>query len=150
MSVCKVVVLLIKPIAFLPLSLPSPSYLLKLPISKFISLIPCGSICKMLETFEVWSLLIHKYIAVRKLELNSKGLLKCCLNSKGLCLKNKGLGNRCLVLESSAKLEIRQFHVVVVQRRRRDVPKKTCCTYKVVGFNLLVLGSVYVEVGDPR
>ena len=29
-------------------------------------------------------------------------------------------------------------------------PQKTCCTYKVVGFNLLVLGPVQVEVGDPR
>ena len=31
---CKVVVLLIKPIAFLPFSLPSPTSLLKLPVLK--------------------------------------------------------------------------------------------------------------------
>ena len=46
------------------------------------------------------------------LELNSKGLYQ--LNSKGLCF----------VFPSSTKREFRHFHVVVGQRRQRNVQKK--------------------------
>ena len=58
------------------------------------------------------------------LELNSKRLYQ----SSG-----KEKESRCLVFTSSTKREIRQFHVVVVQRRQRNVQKsmmhvQSCCT----------------------
>ena len=49
------------------------------------------------------------------LEWNAKGLYK----SSG-----KEKENRCLVFPSSAKREIRHFHVVVVQRRQRIAQKR--------------------------
>ena len=55
------------------------------------------------------------------------------LNSKGLYLKSlKEKENRCLVFTSSRKREIKKFHVVVVQRRQRNVQKsvmhvQSCC-----------------------
>ena len=57
------------------------------------------------------------------LELNSKRLYQ----SSG-----KENESRCLVFTSSTKREIRQFHVVVVQRRQRNVQKsvmhvQSCC-----------------------
>ena len=48
------------------------------------------------------------------LELNSKGLYQSSRNEKESC---------CLVWPSSTKREIMQFHVVVVQRRLRNVQK---------------------------
>ena len=57
------------------------------------------------------------------LELNSKGLYQSSGKEKESC---------CLVFPSSTKREIRQFHVVVVQRRQRNVQKsvmhvQSCC-----------------------
>ena len=57
------------------------------------------------------------------LELNSKGLHQSSGKEKESC---------CLLFPSSTKREIRQFHVVVVQRRQRNVQKsvmhvQTCC-----------------------
>ena len=57
------------------------------------------------------------------LELNSKGLYQSSGKEKESC---------CLLLPSSTKREIRQFHVVVVQRRQRNVQKsvmhvQSCC-----------------------
>ena len=55
------------------------------------------------------------------------------LNSKGLYQSSgKEKESRCLVFTFSTKREIRQFHVVVVQRRRRNVQKsvmhvQSCC-----------------------
>ena len=57
------------------------------------------------------------------LELNSKGQHQSSGKEKESC---------CLVFPSSTKREIRQFHVVVVQRRQRNVQKsvmhvQSCC-----------------------
>ena len=54
---------------------------------------------------------------------NSKGLYQSSRKEKGSC---------CLVFLSSKKREIRHFHVVVVQRRQRNVQKsvmhvQSCC-----------------------
>ena len=48
------------------------------------------------------------------LELNSKGLHQSSGKEKETC---------CLLFPFSTKREIRQFHVVVVQRRQRNVQK---------------------------
>ena len=63
-------------------------------VSKFIALIPCCSIC------QIWG----QFLA---------------MNSKGLYLAE----NSCLEFTSSRKREIRHFHVVVVQRRERNLHK---------------------------
>ena len=65
------------------------------------------------------------------LELNSKGLHQSSEKEKESC---------CLLFPSSTKREIRQFHVVVVQRRQRNVQKsvmhaQSCC---FVNVNLLL------------
>ena len=70
------------------------------------------------------------------LELNSKGLYQSSGKEKESC---------CLVLPSSTKLEMRHFHVVVVQRRLRNVQKsvmrvQSCC------FAVLVAVAVAVAV----
>ena len=57
------------------------------------------------------------------MELNSKGLHQSSGKEKESC---------CLVFPSSTKREIRQFHVVVVQRQKRNVQKsvmhvQSCC-----------------------
>ena len=49
------------------------------------------------------------------LELNSKGLYQSSGKEKESC---------CLVFPSSTKREFRHFHVVVGQRRQRNVQKK--------------------------
>ena len=64
-------------------------------------------------------------------ELNSKGLYQSSGKEKESC---------CLVFPSSTKHEIRHFHVVVVQRRLRNVQKslihvQTCC---FANLNLLL------------
>ena len=55
-------------------------------------------------------------------------------------VRQKGKVNRCLVFMSSTKREIRHFHVVVVQRRLRNVQKsvmhvQSCC---FANLNLLL------------
>ena len=65
------------------------------------------------------------------LELNSKGLYQSSGKEKESC---------CLVFPSSTKREMRHFHVVVVQRRLRNVQKSTmqmlsCC---FANINLLL------------
>ena len=65
------------------------------------------------------------------LELNSKGLYQSSGKEKESC---------CLLFPSSTKREIRQFHVVVVQRRQRNVQKsvmhvQSCC---FANLNLLL------------
>ena len=65
------------------------------------------------------------------LELNSKGLHQSSGKEKESC---------CLLFPSSTKREIRQFHVVVVQRRQRNVQKsvmhvQSCC---FANLNLLL------------
>ena len=84
--------------------------------SSFIALIPSRLIRQMLANF---------------LELNSKGLYDCSRKEKESC---------CLVFPSSTKREIRHFHVVVVQRRLRNVQKRlmhvwSCC---FANINLLL------------
>ena len=73
-----------------------------------IALIPSRLIRQMLANF---------------LELKSKGLYQSSGKEKESC---------CLVLPSSTKREIRHFHLVVVQRRQRNVQKnvmqvQSCC-----------------------
>ena len=62
------------------------------------------------------SRLIHQMLA-NVLELNSKGLYQSSGKEKESC---------CLVFLSSTKREIRHFHVVVVQRRPRNVQNAWC------------------------
>jgi len=50
------------------------------------------------------------------------------LNSKGLCRRSrKETESRCLVF-TSCQREIRHFHVIFMQKRQRNVQKKTWCT----------------------
>ena len=65
------------------------------------------------------------------LELSSRGLYQSSGKEKESC---------CLVFPSSTKREIRHFHVVVVQRRQRNVQKsvmhvQSCC---FANLNLLL------------
>ena len=54
------------------------------------------------------------------------------LNSEGLYRRSrKEKESRCLVF-TSCQREIRHFHVIVMQKRQRNVPKKTWCTCKFV------------------
>ena len=78
------------------------------------------------------------------LELNSKRLYQ----SSG-----KEKESRCLVFTSSTKREIRHFHVVVVQRRQRNVQKKRdarakllfCQSQKPIAFcRLFVVVAIVV------
>ena len=60
------------------------------------------------------------------LEMNSKGLHQSSGKEKESC---------CLLFPSSTKREIRQFHVVVVQRRQRNVRAKVLfCLSKNFAF----------------
>ena len=68
-----------------------------LQIFIFIALISTRSICQMLAKFS--------------------GIKDC------IQVREKGKVNRCLVFMSSTKREIRHFHVVVLQRRQRNVQK---------------------------
>ena len=66
------------------------------------------------------------------MELNSKGLYQSSGKEKDCC---------CLVFPSSTKREITHFHVLVVQRRQRNVQKsvmhvQSCC---FVNLNLLLV-----------
>ena len=75
--------------------------------------------------------------SIRLFELNSKGLYQ----SSG-----KETEGRFPVSTSSTKREIRQFHVVVVQRRQRNVQKsvlhvQNCLLIKPIGFLRLSLPS---------
>ena len=77
--------------------------------SNFMALIPSRLIRQMLS---------------KGLDLNSKGLYQSSGKEKESC---------CLVFPFSTKREIKQFHVVVVRRRQRNV-QKAWCTCKVVGL----------------
>ena len=57
------------------------------------------------------------------LELNSKGLYQSSGKEKESC---------CLVFPSSTKREIRHFHVVVVQRRLKEMYGKEWCACRIV------------------
>ena len=127
---CKVVVLLIEPF-FFTFSLPSASLDLKVPIRKLkqqrrrrlrkrhlkseFVLIPPRLIRQMLANF---------------LELNSKRQYR----SSG-----KEKQSRRLVFTSSTKREIRQFHVVVVQWRQRNVQKSVMHVQSCFFANLNLL-----------
>ena len=72
----------------------------------------------------------------------------------GLLLKNcmevaekKKKKSRCFVFTSSTKREVRHFHLVscACKVTAKKYTKKAGCTCKVV-----ILGPVYMEVGDPR
>ena len=62
------------------------------------------------------------------------------LNSKGLYFRQKKKKvARCLVSTSSTKREIRHFHVVVEQRRQRNVQKsvmyvQSCCQFAYLTY----------------
>ena len=75
------------------------------------------------------------------------------LNSKGLRYQSSGKEKEscCLVFPSSTKREIRQFHVVVVQRRQRNVQKsvmhvQSCCFANQTYCFFAVLVAVAVVV----
>ena len=75
------------------------------------------------------------------LELNSKGLYQSSGKEKESC---------CLVLPSSTKLEMRHFHVVVVQRRLRNVQKnvmqvQSCCFANLALLLFAVVIAVAVD-----
>ena len=76
------------------------------------------------------------------LEFNSKGLYQSSGKEKESC---------CLVFPSSTKREIRHFHVVVVQRRLRNVQKslmevQSCCFANLIYCLFAVLVAVAVVV----
>ena len=52
------------------------------------------------------------------------------LNSKGLYLSSKKQNeNRCVEFTPSIKRQLRKFHVVVVQRRQRNMHKSVIFSY---------------------
>ena len=79
------------------------------------------------------------------LDLNSKGLHQVSLSS------GKQRESCRLLFPSSTKREIRQFHVVVMQRRQRNVQKKvmhvlSCCFANLNLLLFCVLVAVAVVV----
>ena len=71
---------------------------------------------------------------IRQMLANFSGIKDCTQ------VREKGKDNRCLVFMSPTKREIRHFHVVVVQRRLRNVQKsvmhvQSCC---FANLNLLL------------
>ena len=76
------------------------------------------------------------------LELNSEGLYQSSGKEKESC---------CLVFPSSTKREIRHFHVVVVQRRLRNVQKslmhvQSCCFVNLIYSLFAVLVAFAIVV----
>ena len=75
-----------------------------------------------------------------------------CMNSKGLYQSSgKEKGSCCLVFPSSTKREFRHFHVVVVQRKWRNVQKsvmhvQSCCFAYLNLLLFAVLAAVAVFV----
>ena len=74
--------------------------------------------------------------------MNSKGLFQSSGNEEENC---------CFVFPSSTKREIRHFHVVVVQRRQRNVQKsvmhvQSCCFANQTRCFFAVLVAVAVVV----
>ena len=81
---------------------------------------------------QTWSHLFHlvKFVKCWQsfLQLNSNGLHQSSGKEKERC---------CFLFPSSTKREIRQFRVVVVQRRQRNVQKnvmhvQSCCSFAVL------------------
>ena len=75
------------------------------------------------------------------------------LNSKGLRYQSSGKEKEscCLVFPSSTKRELKRFHVVVVRRRQRNVPKsvmrvESCSFANQTYFFFAVLVAVAVVV----
>ena len=72
-------------------------------------------------------------------------------NCKILQSSGKEGESRCLVFTSSSKREIRHFHVVVVQRRQRNVQKgvmhvQSCCFANLNQLLFAVLVAVALVV----
>ena len=88
--------------------------------------------------FKLYRALFHLVYFVKCwqifLELNAKGLYQSSEKEKESC---------CLVFLSSTKREIRQFHVVVVLRRQRNVHVQSCC---FANLNLLLFFAVLIAV----
>ena len=85
----------------------------------------------MLAALNFMTLSLSRLIRQMSEKLNSKGLYQSSGKEKESC---------CLVFPSSTKREIRHFHVVVVQRRLRNVQKsvmhvQSCC---FANLNLLL------------
>ena len=70
------------------------------------------------------------------------------LNSKGLSKFRKRKESCCLVFPSSTKREFRHFHVVVGQRRQRNV-QKSCCFANQTHCFFAVLVAVRVVAALP-
>ena len=124
---CRVVVLLIKPIAFLMFSLPSPSSWPKLPLASTTATAVKTSLLKWIPVFQTLSRLFQFAVNGKcrqiSLELISWGPHSSLEREKEI---------RRPLFMSSIKLAIRHFHVVVVQGRWRNVQKsvmhvQSCC-----------------------
>ena len=87
----------------------------------------------MLAALNFMTLILSRLI--RQMPVNFFGV-----DSKGLCQSSgKEKESCCLVFPSSTKREIRHFHVVVVQRRQRNVQKSVMHVQNCGVANLNVL-----------
>ena len=107
--------------------MPSRSWILKSLIGEFTQRRGQRKRHKLnlhcLRLNRAYSILFNSSMLANVLKLNSKGLHQSSGKEKESC---------CLLFPSSTKREIRQFHVVVVQRRQRNVQKsvmhvQSCC-----------------------
>ena len=57
--------------------------------------------------------------------------------------------NGCLVFSSSTTREIRHFHVVVVQRRLRNVPKRRDAGAKLLFYQFRPIGFLPFSLPSP-
>ena len=76
------------------------------------------------------------------LELNSKGLYQSSRKEKQ---------DYCFVLPSSTKREIRRFHIVVVQRRQRNIIQKSVmhvqsCYFANLNFKLFCQSNFHANI----
>ena len=74
------------------------------------------------------------------MELYSKGLYQSSGKEKENC---------CFVFPSATKREIRHFHVVVVQRRQRNVQKKRDARAKLLFCQSKPIGFLFRYFYDP-
>ena len=70
------------------------------------------------------------------------------LNSKGLYQRSGEEKESCLLFPSLTKREIRHFHVVVVQRRQRNVQKSVMHVQSCCFANLKVMLNEAIRKND--
>ena len=131
---CKVVVLLIKPIVFFLRSRCRPRrWILKSLLSEVALLQSLSPLFHLVQFVKCWQFF---------LELSFKRLYR---------RSEKEKESRCLVFTCSTKREIRHIHVVVLQRRQRNVQKRvmhvqSSCFAHLNLFFFCVLVAVTVVV----